>query len=47
MKAKIRGLNRLYADSRISFNEYRREAERLLRNLDWQKRIQYENMLYM
>lgn len=47
MKAKIRGLNRLYAESRISFDEYRRKVENLLCGLDWQKRIQYNNMLLM
>lgn len=45
MKAKIKGLNRLYCESTISYESYRREAERLLRNLDWQKRIQFENLL--
>lgn len=45
MKAKIRGLNRLFLNSTISLDEYRRQAEKLLRSLDWQKRIQFENLL--
>lgn len=47
MKAKINGLNRRILNNAISFDEYRRAAEKLLRSLDWQKRIQYENMLYL
>lgn len=47
MKTKINALNRLLLDSAISIDDYRWEAEKLLRRLDWQARIQYDNMLYI
>ena len=46
MKAKITRLNALYASGGIDCIEYKTRAMRLLAPMDWQKRIQYENMLF-
>lgn len=45
MKAIINKLNARYAMGSISFSTYCAEAKFSLRNLDWQQRLQYENML--
>lgn len=47
MRKKTEGLNRLFLSAAISLDEYQTQAERLLCKLDWQKRIQFDNMLYM
>lgn len=45
MKAKITRLNSLYVSGCIDCIEYKKQAHILLDPMDWQRRIQYENML--
>jgi hypothetical protein len=47
MKAKIKALNAAYAAGKVSEELYRVKAKCVLGALDWQRRIKYENMLYI
>ena len=47
MKAKIKALNAAYAAGDISVELYRVKARCVLSTLDWQRRIKYENLLYI
>jgi len=47
MKAKIKALNAAYAAGEISTELYRVKAKCVLSALDWQRRIKYENLLYV
>ena len=46
MKAQISRLNAMYVDGVCTYEFYKIEVEKLLRFVDWQKRIQFENMLF-
>lgn len=46
MKARIKRLNALFIDGMIDNTTYAAEAAKLLRPLDWQRRLQFENMLF-
>ena len=46
MKARITRLNASYVNGKISYDQYRAEARKLLMPLDWQRRIKYENTLF-
>ncbi len=47
MKAKIKALNAAYAAGEFSEELYRVKAKCVLSALDWQRRIKYENLLYI
>jgi len=47
MKAKIKALNAAYAAGEISDTIYRVKAKCVLSALDWQRQIEYKNMLYI
>ena len=47
MKAKIKALNAAYESGEISDAIYRVKAKCVLSALDWQRRIKYENLLYI
>ena len=46
MKEQIKRLNRAFINGDLDNSAYVAEAYKLLRGMDWQKRIQYENMLF-
>lgn len=47
MKSKIKALNAAYEAGAISAELYRVKAKCVLSALDWQRRIKYENLLYI
>jgi len=47
MKARIKALNAAYEAGQISAELYRVKANGVLSVLDWQRRIKYENLLYV
>ena len=47
MKSQISALNAAYASGEITIEQYEAQAKRLLRPLDWQRRIKYANLLYI
>jgi len=47
MKARIKALNAAYEAGAISSEIYRVKAKCVLSTLDWQRRIKYENLLYI
>lgn len=46
MKSRILALNVLFINNEIDLATYKAMAEKILRTLDWQRRIQYENLLF-
>jgi hypothetical protein len=47
MTSKIRQLNAFYEQGILTYESYKEKIDALLRSLDWQKRIRYENMSYL
>jgi len=47
MKARIKALNAAYEAGTISVESYRVKARSMLSALDWQSKVQYENLLYI
>jgi hypothetical protein len=47
MKTKILALNKALFDGTIDEVQYKAASDRLLCRLDWQKQIQFRNMLYV
>ena len=47
MKARIKALNAAYVAGEISVELYRVKSKCVLSALDWQRRIKYENLLYV
>lgn len=44
MKAKILRLNAAYTQGKLDYESYKAKVKALLRTLDWQTSIQYQNM---